>query len=440
MPTPLRFLLFFLLLLTVLAATNRHVFRWVVDAFHPPPWLRKALAWTLVSSLVLMFGGRILDFLAPDAPVRAVLTASSVVQLGVLMGSILLLAVDALLLFVAVKRWGPRLLDKLPWVNNAVSPPGVDARHVVRTNADESAQSADVALLPVAQIHLPRRSFLAQAAAGSAILVSGSSSLYGAISGRHDYEIQELEVRIPGLSPRFDGFTIAQLSDIHIGQFVGPHELAAAEDLVSRVKADLIVLTGDLVDHDVRRADELGRLVRRLTPLARHGVAAVTGNHDFYAGADAITAAIHAGGGRVLRNCAEVLGDSDAGIALVGVDDLFGSNEGRGPDLAKAIASLPVLGGRAAPAQDLPRVLLCHQPVFFRRSSEHVALQMSGHTHGGQVNLLVRPADWVLPNGWVAGKYEFNGSTLYINRGFGTAGPPARIGAPPEVTRLVLTS
>jgi uncharacterized protein len=174
--------------------------------------------------------------------------------------------------------------------------------------------------------------------------------------------------------------------------------------------------------------------------LARHGVVAITGNHDFYAGVDAVVAAVRAGGGRVLRNQGEVLGQANAGFALLGVDDLFGARTGAGPNLDQAISGLPLLGGLTAPARDLPRVLLCHQPVFFEQSARHVNLQLSGHTHGGQVNLVVRPADWVLPHGWVAGLYEHDDAKLYVNRGFGTAGPPTRIGAAPEVTRLVLVS
>jgi predicted MPP superfamily phosphohydrolase len=88
----------------------------------------------------------------------------------------------------------------------------------------------------------------------------------------------------------------------------------------------------------------------------------------------------------------------------------------------------------------LPRVLLCHNPSFFAEAAGRVALQLSGHTHGGQVNLGVRPADYILPGGWVAGRYDRQGSALYVNRGFGTVGPPARIGAPPEVTRIILTA
>jgi predicted MPP superfamily phosphohydrolase len=285
-----------------------------------------------------------------------------------------------------------------------------------------------------------RREFASQVAVGSAFLIGGGSSIYGALVGRHDYVVEEVPVRLAGLSRAFDGFSIVQLSDLHIGQFVHDAELAAAEELVRRARADLIVLTGDLVDHDPRFAERLGRFARRLGPLARHGVAAISGNHDYYAGIEPVVDALRRGGARVLRNEAVVLGDPGAGIALLGVDDVRAPGFGeRGPDVARAVHALPRLGDRVAPARDLPRVLLCHNPVYFEVAQGQVGLQLSGHTHGGQVNPLVRPADWVLRHGWIAGLYEAQGSRLYVNRGFGTAGPPARVGAPPEVTRLVLT-
>jgi predicted MPP superfamily phosphohydrolase len=280
---------------------------------------------------------------------------------------------------------------------------------------------------------------LAQAAAGSAFLIGGSSSLYGALHGRHDYAIEEIAIRLPGLRG-LDGFSIVQLSDVHIGAFTGAPELAAAEDLLRRAKPDLIVLTGDLLDNDARLAEVLGRFVRRLTPLARAGVVAVPGNHDYFAGVNETTAAIRAAGARMLRNEALVIGDADAGFSLLGVEDVWARRGGGGPDLQRALAALPKLAGRVAPALDLPRVLLCHNPSYFAEAAGRVGLQLSGHTHGGQVNLGVRPADFVLPGGWVAGRYDLRGSALYVNRGFGVVGPPARIGAPPEVTRIVLSA
>ena len=87
----------------------------------------------------------------------------------------------------------------------------------------------------------------------------------------------------------------------------------------------------------------------------------------------------------------------------------------------------------------MPRVLLAHNPAFFPQAAGRVHLQLSGHTHGGQINVGSRlPAEVLLPHGYVAGRYERSGSLLYVNRGLGTAGPPARVGSPPELTRVVL--
>ncbi|HET7543340.1 MAG TPA: metallophosphoesterase, partial [Polyangiaceae bacterium] len=259
------------------------------------------------------------------------------------------------------------------------------------------------------------------------------------LAGRHDYQLEDVPLRLPGLSRALDGFTIVQLSDIHIGQFVGDAELAAAEALVRRARPDLIVLTGDLLDHDVRYAQQLGRFARKLGGLAREGVVAISGNHDFYAGIQETMSALEAGGADVMRNRGRIIGGR-AGFALLGVDDVWGRRFGMGPNLKRAVATLPPIAGSVAAAQELPRVLLCHNPSFFEAAAPQVGLQLSGHTHGGQINLVVRPADWLLKNGWVAGLYRERGSQLYVNRGFGTAGPPARIGSPPEVTRIILTT
>jgi predicted MPP superfamily phosphohydrolase len=119
------------------------------------------------------------------------------------------------------------------------------------------------------------------------------------------------------------------------------------------------------------------------------------------------------------------------GFALLGVDDLWSTRfGGRGPDLARAIADVP---------GDAPRVLLSHQPNTVDLWRGQVALQLSGHTHGGQINPGFRPAALFMP--YLAGRYDVGeGTTLYVNRGFGTAGPPARVGAPPEITKFVLVA
>lgn len=135
---------------------------------------------------------------------------------------------------------------------------------------------------------------------------------------------------------------------------------------------------------------------------------------------------------RVLSNESSRIRSGDGGgFALLGVDDIQGRS-GRdpgfsGPDLYAALSGLH---------RDVPRILLAHQPRYFDEAAGRVALQLSGHTHGGQINPGFRPADLFME--YVAGRYERGGSTLWVNRGFGVAGPPSRVGAPPEVTKIVI--
>ena len=217
---------------------------------------------------------------------------------------------------------------------------------------------------------------------------------------------------------------------MHFGTYVGDPELHSAVALMREARPELIVLTGDLLDHDPAYAPWLGRMVRAFTELGpRDGVVVIPGNHDYYAGVDAVLSVSREGGATVLRNQSRLIAEGH--VALVGVDDVWArrNGDGPGPDLARAVTGI---------SPDLPRVLLCHNPVYFPEAAGQVALQLSGHTHGGQVNLGVRPAELVLP--YVEGLYREEGSYLYVNRGFGTAGPPARVGAPPEITLTVLTA
>ncbi len=415
-----RFVVFLVLLLGVMGGINAQVFRWARNGFKLGPAALRVLKVVLYAALVGLVLGRVAGRFWPSGFTSGVVGVSSTVELGVIISGILLVIAD-----------GVRLLLGLPgrlrtW------------RMVSRRVAAQDAVTPVVSEPLVAEV--PRRVFLAQAAASSAFLIGGTSSLYGALKGRYDYSVEEVVFKIPGLSRALDGFSIAQLSDVHIGVFVGDAELAIAEQLLRQAKPDLIVLTGDLLDNDARLAGQLGRFVRRLSPLARAGVVAITGNHDYFAGVEAMASAVTAAGARMLRNDALVIGGAGAGFALLGVDDVYARREGGGPDLERAVRALPRLDGRVAPALDLPRLLLCHNPSFFAESASRVALQLSGHTHGGQVNLGIRPAAYLLPGGWIAGRYAEHGSSLYVNRGFGTVGAPARIGAPPEVTRIVLSS
>ena len=420
-----RFLVFFVLLLVALGGINLQVFRWARNGFQLGPRGRrrlKAVLWLSLAGTVL---GRVAGRYWPGTLTTFVVASASTAELAVIISGILLLVVDAARALFGLPAWLGRRLGRPSTKLATASAPAPESQ-------PEPALPVPAALL--------RRTFLTRAAAGSAFLIGGGSSLYGALKGRHDYSIEVVPFKLPGLPRALDGFSIAQLSDVHIGVYVGEAELRVAEELLRKAKPDLIVLTGDLLDSDARLAELLGRFVRRLTPLARAGVVAISGNHDYFAGVEEMASAVTRAGARMLRNEGMVIGEAGAQFGLLGVDDVYARRDGGGPDLPRALASLRSSANTGEAALDLPRVLLCHNPSFFAESAGKVGLQLSGHTHGGQINLGLRPADYLLPGGWVAGRYDQSGSALYVNRGFGTVGPPVRLGAPPEVTRIVLTA
>lgn len=281
---------------------------------------------------------------------------------------------------------------------------------------------------------LSRRQVL-EATAGTLVLgATGGALGWGAIRGRHAFALEEVAVKIVGLPKALDGYTLVQLSDVHVGAFVQERELEEGFELVRRVKPDLIVVTGDMIDFDPAFLPLWTRSLQGLT--ARDGIFTILGNHDYYAGADQVMHALEGAGIPVLRNDGRILRPDDGGgFALLGVDDASADRRtAPGPDLAAAIA-------RVRGANDRPKILLSHQPKTLEAWAGKVALQLSGHTHGGQVNLpggKLRPADAVFR--WVSGRYEVDGTTLWVNRGFGTAGPPTRVGSPPEVTKIVLVA
>jgi len=240
--------------------------------------------------------------------------------------------------------------------------------------------------------------------------------------------LQRVEVPLARWPRALDGFRIVQLSDVHLGPLLDRRFAASLVERVNALAPDLVVVTGDLVDGGVRR---VGAEVEPLGALrARHGVFFVTGNHDYYSGADDWVARMTSLGWRALRNERVAIEQDGASFELAGVDDHHGAlvEPGGGEDLERALA------GRD-PAR--PALLLAHDPATFRRALRHeIDLQLSGHTHGGQI----WPFRWAvrLTVPWVAGLYRVGRSALYVSRGTGFWGPPMRLGAPAEITELVL--
>lgn len=433
-PLLLRVALALGVLVGLVTYVNRRLGRWIARSDRE----RRTIGLFLALGPLLILAGRFGARLAPIAhgePFALVYATGFTIAMITTFVAALLLPVDLLRGFAYLVGRLRGLRGRASVGGDAPPVPSVDPGPRAPEEAPTTAPRAEAveadSVVPAPEA-LPRRELLYRAATGAALSIATGSALHGLFVGRHDYALEEHEVRLPKLSPRLEGYTVVQLSDIHVGAFVKEAEIRAALALVRRARPDLVVLTGDLVDHDIRYAPYLGRLVRALAPLARDGVAAIPGNHDYYAGIDGVVDTVRRAGGRMLRNQGFVIGDARDGVALLGVDDPWGKPVGGpGPDLAAALRDVP---------PDLPRVLLAHQPVVFADTRGNVELQLSGHTHGGQIALGYNPAEAVLPHGWVRGFYGSRASRLYVNRGFGTAGPPSRIGSPPEVTRLVLTA
>jgi len=263
------------------------------------------------------------------------------------------------------------------------------------------------------------------AAAGAVLL-----GAHGIARGVSAPRVVEVPVVIRGLPRGRAGTTIAQLTDVHVGPTIGR---AFVEDIVNRTNAlapDVIAITGDLVDGSV---EQLGEAVAPLGRLrARFGVYFVTGNHEYFSGADAWLAELTRLGIRVLRNERVSIGQGSDLFDLAGVDDYNArrSSPDHGPDLERALA------GRDTTR---PVVLLAHQPREIANAVRlGVALQLSGHTHAGQIwpfNYLVK-----LQQPYVAGLHRHPGSDtqIYVSAGTGYWGPPMRVGTHGEITRIVL--
>ncbi len=242
--------------------------------------------------------------------------------------------------------------------------------------------------------------------------------------------IVDVTIALDRLPPSLSGFTIAQITDVHIGPTVGAGFVREVVDQVNALDADLIAITGDLVDG---RAATYAAAAEPLAELrARHGIFYVTGNHEYYWGVDAWLPIFRDLGLQVMRNRRVAIERAGASFDLAGIDDHEAQRwRGHGPDLAAA------LDGRD-PARAV--VLLAHQPRQVKVSRRlGVDLQLSGHTHGGQIwpwHGAVR----IQQGGLIAGHYRFGATQLYVSRGTGYWGPPVRLGAPAEITRIELRS
>ena len=290
----------------------------------------------------------------------------------------------------------------------------------------------DLTLLPM--VLMVQTAILHRVQSVSAILVLGLgilASLAGFASARRRARVVEVEVPVRDLPAALHGFSIAQITDVHVGATIRRPYVERIVDAVNALEPDMIALTGDFVDGPV------SELATHTAPLQRlyapHGSFFVTGNHEYYSGAEAWTAEFRRLGLRVLLNEHAVIRHNGAALIVAGVTDFTAHH------FDPAQHSDPHAALAGAPSSAVLRILLAHQP----RSADAAAkagfdLQLSGHTHGGQFwpwNLFVR-----LQQPFTAGLHRLNRLWVYISRGTGYWGPPNRFGAPSEITLLKLVA
>ncbi|MFO0584723.1 MAG: metallophosphoesterase [Anaeromyxobacter sp.] len=270
-----------------------------------------------------------------------------------------------------------------------------------------------------------RRHFLGGAATVAAAGALGAFPRLAEADGRA-VRAERVTFLVPGLDPAHDGLRVAQLSDVHVGPRTPAETVRGAVELANAFEPDLVVLTGDYVCRDRR---EVG-LVRELLGGLEGPAFAVLGNHDVWVDPEGTADALRACGYEVLENAWTEVSLRGAPLRLVGVGDRMTGRD----DVERAVRGLP--SGGSSP------LVLAHGPRTAERvrALDRPALCLSGHTHGGQINLpIVTPILFAaIHEPYVRGRYRLGDVQLYVNRGVGMSGVRVRVNAPPEVTLATL--
>ena len=381
MPQWASFLVFFTIVTSIYSAGHYYIYSWLVRWTEPARPIRRAIQLSFVLLIIFFPAARMLarvDF----NPFTYLLTLVSSVWMGLVL-YLVLLALGMDLVWALLRGFsllgGKRLRLRL---------------------TTKRVLAAGVSL---------------------GVLLLGSAAWMEA----HNLGVTRLEIPLKGLPPEMDGFTIVQLSDLHYGMLMENGKLSRVVERVNELKPDLIVITGDLVDEGVAHMEKMADPLRRLK--SRQGILAITGNHEYYAGVNRAVAIMKSAGIEVLRNETKVL---PPGLQILGVDDPSGSRGMGEPaaDLEKQLSRLD---------REKSSILLYHQPIHFEKAASFgVGLQLSGHTHGGQLYPIIYISRMIYPR--IPGLHQIGESKMYVSRGAGTWGPPMRLGSPPEIVQITL--
>lgn len=280
---------------------------------------------------------------------------------------------------------------------------------------------------------LPRRHFLQQCLSFAALGGASGGTTFAKIGVDESKRLrtERIEIELPSLPPGLDGFRVAQLSDLHLEPWTTPEQIQQAVDACNALKPDLVALTGDFVTDNTRAAAPLAEILAQLE--APHGVFATLGNHDFWSGATEVEKALADRNIPMLHNEMRRIHADGGVLNLAGTDSIYICK----PNIRATLADW---------RDNQPLVVMMHEPdaadVFAEAAV--AGLQLSGHTHGGQLRfmgkdpMVMRRARW--GKKYLAGHYTIGSLQLYVNRGIGCVGVPMRIGCPPELTEITLRS
>jgi predicted MPP superfamily phosphohydrolase len=279
--------------------------------------------------------------------------------------------------------------------------------------------------------NMTRRTFIKHAVIGIGGfgLPTIGASAYATKIEPADVEITRVNIPIKGLPATFDGLKLVQISDLHLGEWMTLKQMLSIVQQVNALKPDVIAITGDLLSRiHANTFDEITQSVQGL--IAPEGIFATLGNHDHWTSARrAVEAVENTGNAQMLLNRNVALQRGDATLYVAGVDDIWEKKH----DLNKALDGIP---------NDAAVILLAHEPDYVDEvaTTKRVGLQLSGHSHGGQVRLPIKGA-LLLPRlgeKYDMGLYNVNGTMLYVNRGLGMVAPYVRFGCRPEITEITL--